>query len=731
MLKKSIYSIGTLLILTMGVLSCAEGTAEIEQGQGISVTLNCAELTLTKVARPGEDAFHENTISSALCFLYPAGATTSSAVYSKRVTGLSGSGTVSFEIAPSFKVYKELFPGSATTCELFVIANYDGTIPSDTSVGALKALECGMDQDPDGFVMTGSGTVTMTQGSVMTGNVSVDLKRAASKVTIQVNVQNITDDGGTVWTPDRANICANLLHLRYNGYVGGMESSLGRLSYDNYHTCTDIGSVTEGGKTLALALFDPFYTSPFSWTSNTPTRPYFELYIAFMNGTKIINCLYSVQLPFTSFEPNQWYNLRVNITRLNTLDGASAEVVPEFTVAPWGSTEAYDTDINAQQRFFALMPTGHSRVTEGSDVYDILDNESTITVPFVSSHPVSVKAVELSTTDFAPDTPAPKALSSSGVSYSVYRDKVVISHALNNDLSNPDAAPYYIKVTLGHKDRTDGTWQDVVKIKQIPAICITAEFNGAYKDDGTHDTDTYKGKVMVNDGLHTDDDTKNDKFLGKNGSTLDGATNKNDNMYVVTVKSTTYAFSNNIYSSKVTVVGDPRVSTIDNLYRYGFHWSKSTKAMTGSDRYLSYYHPTGTDPKFDNLIAPSFRVASSHGVTSAVTYEDAARRCASYQEKGYPAGRWRLPTMAEVEFIMNLSRAQDQKIPFLFGRSDEAIYYWISGYRVLVPVFSDHTTHLKYEKNFDKNVTNSVRCVYDDWYWTDKCDENTFTWGDR
>ena len=28
------------------------------------------------------------------------------------------------------------------------------------------------------------------------------------------------------------------------------------------------------------------------------------------------------------------------------------------------------------------------------------------------------------------------------------------------------------------------------------------------------------------------------------------------------------------------------------------------------------------------------------------------RRCASYQEDGYPAGRWRLPTKAEFQFIL-------------------------------------------------------------------------------
>ena len=46
-------------------------------------------------------------------------------------------------------------------------------------------------------------------------------------------------------------------------------------------------------------------------------------------------------------------------------------------------------------------------------------------------------------------------------------------------------------------------------------------------------------------------------------------------------------------------------------------------------------------------------------------------RCAAYQEDGYPAGRWRLATYAELEFIAMLC-AKDALPYSLFGASD----YW-------------------------------------------------------
>lgn len=83
--------------------------------------------------------------------------------------------------------------------------------------------------------------------------------------------------------------------------------------------------------------------------------------------------------------------------------------------------------------------------------------------------------------------------------------------------------------------------------------------------------------------------------------------------------------------------------------------SASATALIGnSPRQITSYYPTQED-NVANMISPKFRIASSWGVTSGSSYANAQRRCASYQENGYPAGRWRIPTEAEIKFVNGLS----------------------------------------------------------------------------
>jgi hypothetical protein len=59
-----------------------------------------------------------------------------------------------------------------------------------------------------------------------------------------------------------------------------------------------------------------------------------------------------------------------------------------------------------------------------------------------------------------------------------------------------------------------------------------------------------------------------------------------------------------------------------------------------------------------------------------MTYQHAKERCAAYQENGYPAGRWRLPTVAEIDFLIKMS--EKNRIPSLFGPTRTQAY-WAAG----------------------------------------------------
>lgn len=232
--------------------------------------------------------------------------------------------------------------------------------------------------------------------------------------------------------------------------------------------------------------------------------------------------------------------------------------------------------------------------------------------------------------------------------------------------------------------------------------------------------------------------------------------NKNPNRYII--KATALTTDN-------FVIGDPRTTYVHNLNNntlsspntnradWAVYWSGtgyyvnnqgnvrqrtitfnaySTRNNTNNN-YLTYYHPTDeNNARTARMISPEFMVASSYGVcTTGINKENARKRCASYQEDGYPAGRWRLPTQAEVEYIVQLSAWG--KIPILFGiLPDNANYGEDSDYWSANGVVRVNSKTGKSSSISESDASGlSVRCVYDTWYWTDKCQKDRFTWGDK
>ncbi len=120
------------------------------------------------------------------------------------------------------------------------------------------------------------------------------------------------------------------------------------------------------------------------------------------------------------------------------------------------------------------------------------------------------------------------------------------------------------------------------------------------------------------------------------------------------------------------------------------------------------------DRSRNNLIAPAFYIGSGWAaIQEDITWDDSVKKCATYQEAGLPAGRWRLPTEAELMFIFD--RQYDKTIPALFN--EDADYWVASGWY--------------YEKKTLKQETGNnghvPRCIYDLWYWgSDRMTEYTY-----
>ena len=194
----------------------------------------------------------------------------------------------------------------------------------------------------------------------------------------------------------------------------------------------------------------------------------------------------------------------------------------------------------------------------------------------------------------------------------------------------------------------------------------------------------------------------------------------------------TYSFKRNgATETKTYRIGDPRVTGGDDLFGSLRHYLFRSSTLrnpssTGNTAvYKNWESPasimtTSSNVNDGNIIAPEFIVGSSlnsiltltsrgKGV-NAITFDHAQKRAATYQENGYPAGRWRLPTEAEIAFMCQ--RQIDGAIPQLWYTGE----YWCANGRVIS--FDGSTITFRDSPQTTANRA-WARFVYDIWYWGD------------
>ncbi|MBE6219975.1 MAG: DUF1566 domain-containing protein [Rikenellaceae bacterium] len=678
-----------------------------------------------------------------------------------------------------------LFPGGATECEIYIIANYlDNTMDAEHFDGIdltkdlanatrkkLKAIELNttfyklvgdVEMTPTSFVMDSEGTDIVSRGTGNNINTltsgTIYLTRAAAKVMIEVNVQNAIDVSGNTWEPitQITDPTARKMFISfYNGVTTGVIDDGTDVAGSNaVPTITDAGAyykvenvqlqsgkiATDGatGDTSAVTRADEstswvsavdFYSYANSWTAGDEEHePYFEISIPWRkkaagqdDSANWVTYNYTVPIAMNNnrFDRNKLYLIRLNVGALGDLSTLESYEY-SYIVLNWD-----EVTVNAtltRPKYFVVDE-------EYVEVY----NEPSYSVDFTASDIVSAEILSIIKPDYSSDTAVENnyiygsANNTEGVSsfspssgntspFTVSVDNstddgdsksITLTHTLNNDMDSNgfDYVPYtvVVRATMTITDSAGNTSTMVkdITFKQYPAMYIKADKN--------------TGGNIVNDNQTSNDDKgyvfvyNNQLYSGSAWSVVrscqDGG-NKNPNMYVIT---TSVLASNSSY-----ILADPRSRTAQTGSALGIGNSYNGKVLT-------YYYASSTDNM--NYLSPKFRIASSFGKCgSAISLSDARKRCAAYQEQGYPAGRWRVPTVAEMKYIAKLSA--EGFIPHLFtgGRS-----YWSA------------SGSITYDTNGNINnptsITGSafVRCVYDEWYWGSEpiADKTKFTWGDE
>ncbi|MBO4605126.1 MAG: hypothetical protein J5667_01120 [Bacteroidales bacterium] len=550
----------------------------------------------------------------------------------------------------------------------------------------------------------------------------------------------------------------------------------------------------------------PFYSYPQKWFYGSDEEPYLKLVIPWdrveyiqEGGNTVRKVRQSKQYYYRVYCPgstgdgvtcdaeflrNHWYKVILNVGILGSeTDGGEIIITGSYFVADWQERESSSggggsegTVENDSDKEAEIKGARYLFVNKDT-LY--LYNINSLQIPYTTSDPCEIVNFSGDRYIFSGSTKTLQSIINKA-DWSVSLDLITnqtgahisFNHVLDNDLNGTtyDVSEYTFRFRLRQISNTD-YYKDLVII-QSPAIKIDLERN---------DVTTSPYSAYVNGGT-----VSGNSPTWSLGSVPGSGTSSNNNYNMVIIETTVLPYDSDF------MLGDPRTTYIDNLNfsKSGNNytdtwptvtgvnrsdpdtrWSKSSPCVQGgSNRQLSYYRPAIPGSEADATIAPIFRIASSRGATQPMSYANAFRRCASYQEYGYPAGRWRLPTVAEIHYIAKLNadgkierllggekitiNNQQQSSSYQASKTNSNCYtdYWCnSGYmRVYDGVDSNWVTNNggvlpapdlgTDTASLTNGTTKYVRCVYDDWYWngikyqgTDVStisSKTTFTWGD-
>lgn len=538
----------------------------------------------------------------------------------------------------------------------------------------------------------------------------------------------------------------------------------------------DTSAVTRADESTSWVSAVDFYSYANSWTAGDEEHePYFEISIPWRkkaagqdDSANWVTYNYTVPIAMNNnrFDRNKLYLIRLNVGALGDLSTLESYEY-SYIVLNWDEVTVDAT--LTRPKYFVVDE-------EYVEVY----NEPSYSVDFTASDIVSAEILSVIKPDYSAEIPqeyeyiygsanntegvtsfSPSSGNTNPFTLVVDNDtddgdgkSITLSHTLVNNMSltSFDYVPYtvVVRATMTITDSAGNTSTMVkdITFKQYPAIYLYADTNASFEGEdksnaenndpantfvnGWNRRTSQSGSESIAPGVTTTNPTMPGTVWG-----LYSSSNSNPNQYVVTISS--------LDSSLPYIIADPRnrtsdvsglnIRTIAESYAVDYDFNLAT-----DKRELLNYYRTNESRKDGSTvasnepveyttgyhIAPKYRIASSYSVTTGVnSLEIARQRCATYQENGYPAGRWRMPTYAEVAFICLMSNKG--MIPDLF---DDGKSYWCA-HGQFYPSGN--------EVKLGGSGASSIRCVYDEWYWgSERLSTDTsvtpnysqFVWGD-
>ena len=708
MKRKTIYHIIGLLAAVCCLWSCQE-----EVGLG-GDSGNGKNLILDMVTRAsdneeeGNPAYNENIITRADVFFFETAE--GKCIYAQ--TGIKPSPDNKLQVTLSNEI--EL----GKQYHIYVVANHDfGYIPK-TAVGVSIAdikdkvittvwkdglpEENGLpnnDVIESSLVMDGEADVTVSMSQPETVNLTRAMAKIAVFPTAEEHIVVGEGENEMTYTPVYGRMNVTL--------VNGVKST--KLSGDYLVQAADY--VVRMKRRFADEDKDgsythvPFYSYPNPVTTTDRKDSYLILCLPWSiegQGTQqALNYYYRIPITKNNMPAellrNNYYKINVHVGVLGSLDPKDAVTLEgDFEILDWNTMEL-STEMQNYQ--YLVLDEYHS----------VMNNVDEFEMPYISSSEIDwnkTKIKKVTYPDYSTqDTKTIELTEQAQIQQKGFKlessenNRLKFIHVLDRV---DDYVPYDITIDVYNIQGIHTQWT----ITQYPDIYIVAEKN-SYGQQSRFVNGYWKAGNRNNYNLDVYDDRYNSLDIIQN--ILASGYNADDNQNQYTIYITSFEVG-----QKYTI-GDPRTFEVEDILDNG-----------GRKRFdaLQNYYPARKDD-VSEMLTPAYKVASSWAGAGSMSYETARARCASYQENGYPAGRWRMPTEAEIDFMADLSKKG--KIPQLFLLSNGG-RYWASSGRTL-------------SRNgwTNGNEDAYMRCVYDVWYWSDtklselpnsSFSDTDFVWGD-
>ena len=627
------------------------------------------------------------------------------------------------------------------------------------------------------FVMSADApaTVTLTTDAQdnRTASGRIKVSRAAAKIQFFLNIPaEFEDESHQMWEPALdAGITIDMANAVKRGKVDGVYSvqTSDYVSYGSRALTELAAGDLIAGHELYKYSHIPFYSYPCAWSdlSDYATTVVFRIAwrIQGESGYQWKKYQLSPNISTLDLKRNTSYRTFVNVQSLGGADKESLVIIPEcdYEILPWMNEGA---DGGGQGIVPGELITYKYLVMDHPE--QVINNETTVYFSYVSSSPIS--SITIKSIDYYVNSNA-NPLQSQTLNRTI-SDDIGTVNTNDGSISINKENPGYIifQRSLDNKytsitvyatvTNADGCTQDI-KFIQNPSISLVREsaagdifvnghfarVSGATYATGYRPYDTrtnwgyqqssttyYHSNANNWVGDYTqqiDNGYNNTTQSGSYGTILGALWNLHSsidrNFYTTIVSVTSFNNANDYYVANGNEIhyriGDPRKKSSDfysgaaswdnvtSFYKY-LYYSGTTINYAGWSNPGDILICSQSDEDLD-IIAPKILVSSALNANSGLTFEEAVKRGATYQEAGYPAGRWRLPSEAEIAFIV--ARQRDGVIPALYATDS---YYWSgSGRLVYIPTAANAS--ITFTDTAD-NTTKSCRFVYDLWYWGDE-----------